>query len=346
MKGPGRSLAWLLLIASAATLVALAVLPEGAEAQIPKIVVNLEPRFEEQTAFPTETANDILEFEGCLTLNRPIWPPGPSVVIEITMEMSGVDPPWSYSIDPPTHTFTASESQSFNASVTVPAGLPATVTIGYALEFTASTDNIILYDVESDTARVNIAQYYRMTRFFSTEPIRVEQGEVIDFNFTLVNGGNGADTFSFEITNQAEMLFAGLTVVEITPKMLEIDEEVDVKVTMQAATDAKEGQFKLNLTITSQGSVGDANYEQPVTSGIEWNVIVEPSLTQTIWDNLSYIVLVLVVVVVVAVVLVHLRRRRRAVEEEEGRDEDTPRPKGKPKKRTPGKAEEEEADDG
>nr|NIP35604.1 hypothetical protein [Thermoplasmata archaeon]NIS12692.1 hypothetical protein [Thermoplasmata archaeon]NIS20616.1 hypothetical protein [Thermoplasmata archaeon]NIT77996.1 hypothetical protein [Thermoplasmata archaeon]NIU49694.1 hypothetical protein [Thermoplasmata archaeon] len=307
MKGPGRSLAFPLLLVSAAVLV-LSIAVDDSEGQIPSIVVDLDDMFTEQVAFPTGTENDILEFEGCLTLNRPIWPPGTSVIIEITIDMSGLDEPWQYSIDPPTHTFTASETQSFSAQVTVPAGLPATVTIGHPLEFTADTEDILLFEMTPDVARVDIAQYYRMTRFFSTEPIKVEQGEIVEFNFTLVNDGNGADTFSFEVTNEAEMLFAGLTVAEITPKLLEIGEEVNVKVTMQAAGDAKEGQFKLNLTITSQGSVSDVNYEQPVTSGIEWNVLVEPSLQQTIWDNIEYIAIGGVVIVVVVAVVLFLRR--------------------------------------
>ncbi len=342
MKGPGRSLAFPFLLVFAAVLL-LAITAGDAEGQIPSIVVALDDSFTEQLAFPTGTENDILEFEGCLTLNRPIWPPGTSVVIEITIEMSGLSEPWQYSIDPPTHTFTASETQAFSAQVTVPAGLPATVTIGHALEFTADTDDILLFELTTDVARVNIAQYYKMTRFFSTEPIKVQQGDIVEFNFTLVNEGNGADTFSFEITNEAEMLFAGLTVAEITPKLLEIDEDVNVKVTMQAAGDAKEGQFKLNLTITSQGSVGDANYERPVTSGIEWNVLIEPSLQQTIWDNLPYIIAGIGIVAVIVIVVVLLQRRKRAREDEEV-EEETPPPRKK-KKRPPKKVEDEDEDE-
>jgi hypothetical protein len=339
MGGPGRSLALLVLMAAAATLLVLGTAGEGAEAQLPEITVSLEGEDTEQVAFPTETENDLLIFEGCLTFSRPFWPPGTSVVIEMSIEMPDLDEPWQFSIDPPTHTFTASESQAFSARVTVPAGLPATVTIGHPLEFTASTENILIYDVTSDTARVTVAQYYRMSRYFSTEPIKVEQGEVVEFNFTVVNGGNGVDTFVFEVTNEAEMLFAGLTIPPINPRRLVTGEDANIRITMQAAADAREGQFKLNLTIRSEGSSQDPNYDNPVTSGIEWNVLVEPSLEQTIWANIEYIILGVVVLIVVAAVLVILRGRRMAAEEEEEEEEETPPPKKRRKKRPPEEAE-------
>ncbi len=340
MGGPDRSLALFVLLSAAVVLLLLVTTSGGADAQMPEIVVSLEEGLADQVAFPTETENDLLIFEGCLTFNRPFWPPGTSVVIEMSIGMPDVDEPWQVSIDPPEHTFTQSESQAFEARVTVPAGLPATITIGHPLEFTASTDDILIYDVTPDSARVNIAQYYRMTRYFSTKPINIEQGEMVEFNFTVVNEGNGVDTFVFEITNDAELLFAGLTVPPINPKRLVTGEDANIKVTMQADGDARKGQYKLNLTIKSEGSSQDPNYENPVVSGIEWNVVVEPSLEQTIWDNIFYIILGVVVLIVVIGVLVVLHRRKEEREVEE--EEETPPPK-KRKKRPP-KEDEGEAD--
>lgn len=331
-----RSLAIVALVALAVAFLGVMALSDGSQAQISTIVVDLEPADKTQIAYPTQTGNDILEFDGCLTLNRePFWPPGTSVVIELSIQMSGVSEVWQYSFDPPTHTFAASQSQEFSVQVTVPAGLPATTTIGQALKFTAATDDLILYNVTTDTARVSIAQYYKMTRYFSTEPLEVKQGEIIDFNFTLENAGNGVDTFSFQMTNEAELLFAGLTVTIPSPKRLEPGRTVDVNLQMQAADDAREGQFTVNLTITSDGSADDPHIDKPVKSGVEWNVVVKPSLQQTLWQNIWYILLGAGVLVVVATVLVFLRRRKRAREEEEDLEEETPPPKKKRKRRPP-----------
>ncbi|UCC92226.1 MAG: hypothetical protein JSW25_06005 [Thermoplasmata archaeon] len=338
MAVPGRSLAVLVLTASAAVLLLVLAGAGGAEAQIPSIVVQLEEADKDQTAFPTETQNDILEFAGCLTLNRPIWPPGTSVVIEITMDMPDLDTPWEISIDPPTHTFTASESQAFSAQLTVPANLPATTTIGESLVFTAATDDILLYDSTPDTARVSIAQYYRIGRQYSTKPIDIEQGDIVTFNFTVQNTGNGVDTFTFEVANEAELLFAGITHGPISSERIEMGEEADVTVQVSADAEALEGQFHFNLTITSEGSKTDPNLEKPVTSSIEWNIVIKPSIETTILDNIWYIIIGVVVVVVVVIVVFLMRKRKLSREELEDMEEEAPPPKKKRKKRPAKKA--------
>ena len=336
MVPPGRSLAILVLLATALALLAIGVSSDGTEAQLPTITVDLDDGDKEQDAFPTDTENDILEFDGCLTLNRPFWPPGTSVVITMEIVMSGVDVVWESNIDPPTHTFAVSESQSFKALVTVPEGLPATTTIGFALEFTASTEDILLPDITSDTARVNIAHYYKIHRYYSTEPINIRQGDVVDFNFTVENAGNGDDSFIFEVGNEAELLFAGLTLIYDTSKRVPMGGEENVRLQLTAATDALEGQFMVNLTITSEGSKTDPNYDDPVMSSAEWNVLVEPSIGSTIRENIIYIILGVVVLVVIIAVLVVLKKRRRAREEDEDsmdEEEEEPAPKKKRKKR-------------
>ncbi len=327
MVTESRSLILIALIATAVTFVAIGMVADEVQAQLPTITVNVDDADAEQTAFPTETENDILVFDGCLTLDRPIWLG--SVVIDMRMEMTGVDVTWEATIDPPSHTFTASESQGFSAQVTVPAGLPATTTIGFLLEFTATTSDIWLYDVTPDTARVNIAQYYKISRQYSTEPINIQQGDVVNFNFTAENTGNGADTFIFEVSNLAELEFAGLKVIYDTSKRIEMGRDENVKLKLSAVGNANEGHFKINLTITSEGSRTDPNYENPVTNSAEWNVIVEPSLGSTIIDNLVFIAIGVVILIVIIIVLVLLRRRKRAREEEE---EATP-PSKKRKKR-------------
>ncbi len=348
MAYPGRSLVLLSLVLLAVALLFIVLAPSGADAQIATIVVDLEDADKVQTAFPTETANDILVFEGCLTLNRPIWPPGTSVVITIEIDFSGVDEDWEFSMDPPTHTFAASESQAFEARVTVPAGLPATVDLGPVLEFAASTPDILVYDDTPDQARVTIAQYYKITRFYSTEPIKITQGEITEFNLTVSNQGNGVDSLSFVITNEAELLFAGLTLTVPSPKRIQPGDEANVNFQMQADEDAVVGQFRINITIKSEGSSTDPNYEQPVTSGADWNVVIEESITTRFLDNIVFIVIGVIVVVVVIVVYVMLRRRKLAREREEAEAEEMERARrSKKKRKRPPKVEpdEDEADE-
>ena len=347
MARPVRSLALLVLMTAAAALLLLG--SGDADAQLNTILVDLDDLTKNQEAAPTATENDILEFEGCLTLEKAFWTPGSQVVIEMRIDMTGVEEVWRYSIDPPTHTFTASETQAFTATVTVPAGLPATKSVGdagFALEFTATPpDNLVLPEITTDVARVTIAQYYRFSRFFSTEQIKVTQGDSTEFNFTIENTGNGKDTFVFEVTNEAEMLFAGITVAPINSKVLSSGADANVKVYLAADSDAKTDIFKLNLTIKSEGSVQDPNYEEPVTSGIEWNLVVEPSLQSTLIDYLPFIVPGLIIVIVIVVVIVILRRRKRAKEEEEEPEEEEPPPKRKRKKRPPAEVAEDADED-
>jgi hypothetical protein len=344
MAFQGRSLAILVVIASAVAFIALSA---GVDAQIPAIVIDLEDADKEQTAFPSETQNDILEFDGCLTFNRPFWLPGSSVVIELVIEMPDLDTPWVFSLDPPTHTFGASETQTFLAQVTVPADLPATVTIGNALLFTVLTvDTVPIYDETTDTARVNIAQYYRIGKQYSTKPINIKQGEIHTFNFTVQNTGNGVDTFSFEVANEAELLFAGLTPGPITSERIEVDEEANVRIQVSSAADAVEGQFHFNLTITSDGSASDPNSEAVVKSSIEWNIVIEPSTVTTIIEYLPFIIPGIIILVVVVVVVVLLKRRKKAKAEAEAMaEEEAPRPKKKRKKRPPKKVEDDAEED-
>lgn len=335
MVTEGRPLVLIALMAIAVAIVAIGMGSDEVQAQLPTITVSVEDAHKEQTAFPTETENDILVFDGCLTLSRPWWVPGTSVVIVMQMEMTDVDVTWEVSIDPPSHTFAASETQGFSAQVTVPAGLPATTTIGSLLEFTATYQDILRYQVTTDTARVDIAQYYRISRQYSTEPINIQQGDVVNFNFTVENTGNGADTFIFEVANLAELEFAGLTLIYDLSKRVEMSEDENVKLQLSASGKAIENQFKINLTITSEGSKTDPNYATPVTNSAEWNVIVKPSIGSTIVDNLVFIIIGVVVLIVIIIVLVLLRKRKRAREEAEdlaAEEEEAPPPKKRKKR--------------
>jgi len=339
-----RSLAIIALVALAVAVLGVMAASEGSQGQISTIDVDLDPSVRDLTARPTDTENDLLEFDGCLTLNRePFWPPGSSVVIDLGLRMVGVGEVWAVSFDPPSLTFTASESKAFSATVTVPVGLAAAAF--YTLEFTASTEDLLVVEVTSDTARVTIAQYYKISRQYSTQPITVKQGELVEFNFTVENRGNGDDTFLFEVANLMELEGAGLTVLYETSKRVRPGHTAGVKLQVEAADDALESQFQLNVTITSEGSEGDPAYQRAVTSGAEWTIVVEPSLGSTITQNIVSIVAAVVVLVVVAVVLVLLRRRRRARDEEEDLEEEEPPPARKKRKGRPPVEEEGDAED-
>ena len=268
----GRPLVILVLLATALAILAIGVFSDGTEAYADVITVNLEDSCKEQTAFPTDTKIDILEFDGCLTLSKHLWVPGYSVVIRMEIEMSGVDKVWEYHIDPPTHTFTFSGSQSFKAQVTVPARFPTT--IDFLLEFTAYSNEMLLYDVITDTAQVKITQYYKIHCYFSTQPINIQQDDMVDLNFVVENVGNGKDTFIFEVDNETELLFAGLTLIYNTSMQILMGEEENVRIHLVTAADAHKGQFQVNLTIKSENSTTDPNYENPVTSIAELNVLI------------------------------------------------------------------------
>jgi hypothetical protein len=151
------------------------------------------------------------------------------------------------------------------------------------------------------------------------------------------------------VGNEAELLFAGLTLIYDTSKLVPMGEVENVKLQLTAAADALEGHFQVNLTIRSDGSSTDPNYEDPVMSSAEWNVLVEPSIGSTIIENIVYIILGVVVLVVIIAVLVVLKKRKRTREEvedsmDEEEEEKEPAPKKRRKKRP--KADEGDGGDG
>jgi uncharacterized membrane protein len=226
---------------------------------------------------------------------------------------------WEVNFDPPEGlVYTASMTKNFTAQVTVPEGLPASM-LPHLLVFNASTDEILLYTVTTGTANVHIAQFYKISRQYSTEPLRVKQGQSVEFNITLINRGNGADTFTVEVTNEDELNLRKVFVFFDRQKRISAGEEAIVNLRLQTEDDALEGEFQLNVTIRSETSSTDPKHDL-VTSGAEWTVVVEPSLTSTIIDLWYYVLGGAVVLVVVAFLLI--RRRRRRSEEDEGLDDE------------------------
>jgi hypothetical protein len=147
------------------------------------------------------------------------------------------------------------------------------------------------------------------------------------------------------MTNEAELLFAGLTVTIPSSKRVESGDEVNVRFQMQAASDAPLDQFHANVTIKSEGSSLDPNVDIPVTNSAEWNVLIEASLQSTIWDNLPFIIVGVIVLILVIVLLVILRKRKRAREEAEAEEEAAKASKKKRKKRPKVEADEEDAEE-
>lgn len=307
-------------------LVAVLTLPsDDSLGQIPAIDVSIDDVDRDQTSRVTDVKNEVLTFHGEVTLNKPVWIPGTTVTLELELEMPRSDGVWEVNFDPPEGlVYTASSTQNFSAQVTVPEGLPASLQ-PHLLVFNASTSDILFYTVTTGTANVYIAQFYKISRQYSTKPLRVKQGQSVEFNITLINRGNGADTFSVEVTNEDELNLRKVFVFFDRQKRISAGEQAIVRFRLQTEDDALEGEFSLNVTIRSETSSTDPHHDL-VTSGAEWTVVVEPSLTSTIIGMWYYVVGGVVVLVVVGFFLVR-RRRLKAMEEggDEGEDggEDT-----------------------
>ncbi len=332
-----RSTVFLALLVFTVTIIAIALSGEEVEAQLAEVKVTILEDDRDQRAHPTDVTNDLLTFRGDVALDRTFWPPGSSVVVELELEMSSASPVWEVFFDPEVLTYTASAVQNFTATIVVPVQQPAGVF--HSLIFNATVTGLILPNIEPGSAQVIIAQYYKIGRQYSTLPLRVTQGDLIDFNITLANRGNGPDTFLLEVSNEAELLNAGLTVIYERSKHIEAGDEDDVKLQLQAADDALVSDFSLNLTIRSEGSATDPDVEDTVTSGAEWNVVVEAGLATTLTDNLYLIVPGVIIVVVIGLLLIKRRRKRDRKEFEEMATE-KPAAYGGKKKKKKGKKEE------
>ncbi len=332
-----RSAAFLALLVFAVTIVAVALSSEEVEAQLADIKVTILEEDRDQSAHPTDVAVDRLVFHGDVALDRAFWPPGSSVVVELELEMSDVSPVWEAFFHPEFLTYTASSVQNFTATVVVPVQQPAGVF--HSLIFNATVTGLFLPSIEPGSAQVVIAQFYKIGRQYSTLPLRVTQGDIIDFNITLANRGNGEDTFILEVSNEAELLNAGLTVIYEPSKHIDAGEEEEIDLQLQASNDALVSDFSLNLTIRSEGSASDPDVEDTVTSGAEWNVVVEAGLATTLTDNLYIIVPGAIIVVVIGVLLI-MRRRKRDRKEVEERATREPAAYGGKKKKRKGKVEE------
>lgn len=328
-----RSAAFLALLVFMVTSIAIALSGEDVAAQLTEIKVTILEKDRDQTANPTDVANDLLTFNGDVALDRAFWPPG-SVTVDLELEISGVSQMWEVFFDPESFTFTSSTVQNFTATVVVPEEQPAGTF--HNLVFNATTTGLLLPNIEPGYATIKIAQYYKIGRQYSTAPLRVTQGEIIDFNITLANRGNGEDTFLLEVSNEAELLNAGLTVIYERSTHINAGDEGESELQLQAADDAIVSEFSLNLTIRSEGSASDPDVEDTITNGAEWTVVVEEGLTSKLFNNLYIIVPVVILVIVIGVFFVKRRRNRDRMEAEE--EEATKKPaayggKGKPKKR-------------
>ena len=310
-----RSAAILAMLVFAMSIVAIALSSEEVAAQLPEIKVTILEEDRDQTAHPTDVANDRLTFQGDVALDRTFWPPGSTVTIELELDVSGASPIWEYFFHPDELSFTASSVQNFTTTIVVPENQPAGAF--HNLIFNATPTGLVLHNMEPGYGQIVIAQYYKIGRQFSTAPLRVTQGDIIDFNITLANKGNGDDTFLLEVSNEAELLNAGLTVIYERSKHIDSGRDDDVELQLQAADDALVSEFSLNLTIRSEGSAADPDVEDTITSGAEWTVVVDPGLATTLTDNLYIIVPGILAAVGIGIFLILRRRKRDRMEAEE-----------------------------
>ncbi len=293
---------------------AMLMVAEDAQGQLPSIHVSVAEGDREQTAEITGTTNQVLEFDGEVLLTKPVWFPGQSVTVTLTLEMQGTNPVWNYTFQPPTLEFTASGTKNFTALVTAPAGLLAADF--FNLIFDAETADIPFYDKVTGTALVHVAQYYGVGRQFSTEPLRVKQGDSLEFNVTIINRGNGGDTFTLALSNEEELNFLKLFVYFDRQARLDPGEETRIKLRLESDQEAQEGTFQLNFTITSDGSSSDPDADT-VVNFADFTVVVEPSLTSQLVEYWYVIAAALAVLIVISLFLVRRRRKRREGEGDE-----------------------------
>ena len=290
----------------ALALVAIGLACDDASGQIPAITVEINDEDEQQTARSTNVFQDLLTFHGNITLAHPLYPFGKTTVITPVVQFPAGVTPWETNPNPPTLSFTSQGTQNFTVKLTVPTGLLATDL--FTLTFTATTGDLLYHTTQPDDGLVSIAQYYKMARQFSTEPIRVKQGQAADFNLSLINTGNGADTFSLSIPNLEELAFYKVDVVFTNSKRVLPDEEVFISFHLEVDSDARVGEFQLNITIRSDESRTDPDHAE-VINGAEFTVVVEPSIISSI-KNYWYVVVIVVGVFVGVAILLKVRSNK------------------------------------
>ncbi len=322
-----RSTLALALLVLMGALLMVVMTGEGADAQVTEVTVTIAENDRDQTARPTDTEHDILEFRGEIALDKTIWI-GQSVKLTPELLMPNAPSLWEVTFNPTDITYTASGVENFTATVVVPSGLAVT-TRPYTLVFNVTTSDLLFYNLNEGFAQVSIAQYYKIGRLYSTLPLKVTQGERIEFNITIINRGNGEDTFLLTVSNLLELSDAGLTVIappssgRVGPGAVD-----DVKLLLQADDDAILSEFSLNLTITSEESQSDPDHST-VTSFAEWTVVVEAGIGTTITNNLKYIIPGVILVVAVIAFVLFRRKKMREREEREVKE----REEGKKKKK-------------
>jgi hypothetical protein len=303
MNAKGRSLLTLCVVGLALSICVIALACDDASGQIPTITVEINDEDERQTAHSTNVFSDLLTFHGNITLAHPAFIPGTTKVITPVVEFPTGVTPWETIPNPPELTFTSQGTKNYTIKLRVPTGLLATDL--FPLTFTAEIEGLVRYDLKNDDGIVSIAQYYIINRQFSTEPVKVKQGQSVDFNLTLINKGNGADTFSLAVTNEEELAFYKVFIFFEQSKRVQPDQEVKIALRLEAADDAKVGELQLNITIRSDESRSDPDHAE-VINGAEFTIVIEPSIISSIKDY-WYLVAIAVGVVVGVVVVLKVR---------------------------------------
>jgi hypothetical protein len=337
MNLEGRSLLLIGILALALALAAIGLACDDASGQVPTITVEIDDEDEQQTAHSTNVFQDLLTFHGNITLAHPLYVPGKTTVITPVVEFPDGVTPWETNINPPALSFTSQGTQNFTVQLTVPTGLLATDL--FRLVFSATTDDLVLVTIVDDDGLVSIAQYYIINRQFSTEPIKVKQGQAVDFNLTLINKGNGADTFSLSISNEDELAFFKVYVFFEQSKRVQPDAEVRISFRVEADDGARVGEFQLNVTIRSDESRTDVDHAE-VVNGAEFTIVVQPSIISSIKDY-WYVVAIAVVAIAGVGILLKVRSDKafeKEFKEYEKAQAEKVKGKGKAKGKTMGKA--------
>ena len=296
-----------LTVLVAAVVLALVAPRATAQTLIPEVTVALDEGQDSKVASVTDLVGDPdITFTGNISLKRLISPNPVTVTPNAVVEdaYSG----WVVTPDPSKLTFNGEGSLPFTIVISAPANLSAGVT--FDVTFNATVSGLVYYRTLSDTGYIEVLQYYKLGQYASSEVIHIKQGESRTLNFTVLNRGNGDDTVSIVLGNEAELGLRGITILYEGTKRLEPWQSAKISFILTTDIDATPGDVKFNFTLKSTGS------GERVTSSVDFSVVVEKAIFKSFIYNYWWTLVVGGVLIgLLAVVLRRRGGRRRADEE-------------------------------
>lgn len=283
--------------------------PDGPAAP-PIVELSVSLTFSPDTANATVT--NTLEGVAVLNGNVSVGKLGTSMQrVTVTMEATPIQG-WELVISPSTMVFIAQYPQEFALSVRVPA---KTLVSSKAVEVTATATDGIQTATASTTATVSVRQFFQLSVVTEGGAALVKAGETALFDITIINEGNGKDTFMMDIVDEQHVL-DGFDL----PKSVEVPPGQSATVSVSARTredfdTGAHGSADVVLVITSAGAEqrGDV-LDQQFTLTITFKTLAYE--LEKNWPSYVGLGIALAAVVVVVAVVVRRIRRRRHLDRE------------------------------